>query len=88
MSNLNTKTQKISVGLDIGTTKVCAIILTEDETEGKYKIIGCASAVNAGVNRGVIVNIEKTVEAIKTVIHETEQQSGITISEVVANSNP
>lgn len=83
MANSNTKTQKVSVGLDIGTTKVCAIILTEDEKKDTYKIIGCASAVNAGVNRGVIVNIEKTVEAIKSVIKEAEHQSGMLISDVV-----
>jgi cell division protein FtsA len=83
MSNSNKEMQKISVGLDIGTTKICAIVLTQGENSDTYKIIGCASAPNTGVNRGVIVNIEKTVDIIKKVIKEAEQQSGIEISEVV-----
>ncbi|MDR0927014.1 MAG: cell division protein FtsA [Ignavibacteria bacterium] len=75
--------QKIAVGLDIGTTKVCAIILTEGEKNDNYKILGCSTTKNTGVNRGVIANIEKTVEAINKVVKEVQQQSGITFTDVV-----
>lgn len=83
MQDSNKKNKKISVGLDIGTTKVCAVVLTEGDKGGTYKIIGCATTVNVGVNRGVIVNIEKTVSAIKNVIGQVEQQSGVTVKDVV-----
>jgi cell division protein FtsA len=82
-NNSKNENQKIAVGLDIGTTKICAIVLTEGDRNGTYNIIGCDTIVNSGVNRGVIVNIEKTVEAIKNVIAKTEQQAGTKISEVV-----
>jgi len=82
-NNSKNENQKIAVGLDIGTTKICAIALTEGERKGTYNIIGCDTIINSGVNRGVIVNIEKTVEAIKNVIAKTEQQAGTKISEVV-----
>lgn len=75
--------KKISVGLDIGTTKICALVI-EDAGEGAYNILSCAITENTGVNRGVIVNIEKTVANIQKVIKEAEQQSGIEISKVVA----
>jgi cell division protein FtsA len=83
MQNTDVSNNKIAVGLDIGTTKVCAIVLTEGENQETYKIIGCATTVNTGVNRGVIVNIEKTVNAISKVVKDVEQQSGIKISDVV-----
>ena len=84
MQNSKIENQKIAVGIDIGTTKICAIVLSEGEKSDTYKIIGCDIKVNAGVNRGVIVNIEKTVEAIKNVVTAVEHQAGIKISEVVA----
>jgi len=82
-NNSKNENRKIAVGLDIGTTKICAIALAEGERNGTYSITGCDTVANLGVNRGVIVNIEKTVEAIKTVIHKLEQQAGTKISEVV-----
>ncbi len=75
-------TKKIAVGLDIGTTKICVIVIEKTE-ENTYNILSCAVTENTGVNRGVITNIEKTVEAIQKVIQEAEQQAGIKINEVV-----
>ncbi len=83
MSQEQLQNKKIAIGLDIGTTKVCALVLEELE-DSSYNILSCASTENIGVNRGVIVNIEKTVNAIKKVITEAEQQSGKKITEVVA----
>ncbi|PKL85536.1 MAG: cell division protein FtsA [Ignavibacteriae bacterium HGW-Ignavibacteriae-1] len=75
--------QHIAVGLDIGTTKICAIVAQKDPGSNIIKILGMGVADSEGLNRGVVVNIDKTVAAIKRVIADAEQQSGITIKEVV-----
>ena len=60
----NMNTERIVVGLDIGTTKVCAIVGKRNEF-GKINILGFGKAESDGVSRGVVVNIDKTVEAIR-----------------------
>jgi cell division protein FtsA len=73
--------EKIIVGLDIGTTKICAIVGKRNEF-GKINILGLGKAHSDGVSRGVVVNIEKTVLAIRQAIGEAEKQSGIKIEVV------
>ncbi|RMG19711.1 MAG: cell division protein FtsA [Bacteroidetes bacterium] len=73
--------EKIVVGLDIGTTKICAIVGKRNEF-GKINILGLGKAHSDGVSRGVVVNIEKTVQAIREAISEAEKQSGIKIEVV------
>jgi cell division protein FtsA len=73
--------EKIIVGLDIGTTKICAIVGKRNEF-GKINILGLGKAHSDGVSRGVVVNIEKTVQAIRQAIGEAEKQSGIKIEVV------
>ena len=75
--------QKISVGLDIGTSKICALVASKDENTEGLKILGIGITESDGLNRGVVVNIEKTVASIKNVIEQAEQQSGLKIEEVV-----
>ncbi len=72
---------KIVVGLDIGTTKICAIAGRKNEF-GKLEILGMGKAVSEGVTRGVVTNIDRTVEAIQKAIFEAEEQAGIDIAEV------
>ncbi|WP_266202247.1 cell division protein FtsA [Pontibacter kalidii] len=72
---------KIVVGLDIGTTKVCALVGRRNEF-GKLEILGMGKAVSEGVVRGIVSNIDKTVEAIKKAIRQAEEQSGINIGVV------
>ncbi|MCX2740188.1 cell division protein FtsA [Pontibacter anaerobius] len=72
---------KIVVGLDIGTTKVCALVGRRNEF-GKLEILGMGKAVSDGVVRGIVSNIDKTVEAIKKAIRQAEEQSGINIGVV------
>ncbi|MFD1185333.1 cell division protein FtsA [Pontibacter rugosus] len=72
---------KIVVGLDIGTTKVCALVGRKNEF-GKLEILGMGKAVSEGVVRGIVSNIDKTVEAIKKAIRQAEEQSGINIGVV------
>lgn len=75
--------QRIAVGLDIGTTKICAIVASKDSESTNLNILGIGIADSEGLNRGVVTNIERTVTSIKKVIHDAEQQSGIKIQDVV-----
>ena len=68
---------EITVGLDIGTTKVCALVAERDLKTNSLKILGFGIAESEGMNRGVVINIDKTVKSIKTVIAQAEQQAGI-----------
>ncbi|ALD21376.1 cell division protein FtsA [Hymenobacter sp. DG25A] len=72
---------KIVVGLDIGTTKICALVGRRNEF-GKLEILGMGKAVSEGVVRGIVSNIDKTVDAIKKAIRQAEEQSGINIGVV------
>jgi cell division protein FtsA len=72
---------KIVVGLDIGTTKICAIVGRKNEF-GKLEVLGMGKAESDGVIRGIVVNIDKTVNAIEKAIKEAEDQSGINIQVV------
>ena len=76
-----TETERIMVGLDIGTTKICAIVASIDEQEN-INILGVGKAPSDGLNRGVVVNIDKTVNAIKEAIAQAELASGIQVNSV------
>ncbi|WP_421773856.1 cell division protein FtsA [Gracilimonas sp.] len=73
--------ENIMVGLDIGTTKICAIVASIDEQE-RIHILGVGKAQSDGLNRGVVVNIDKTVNAIKDAIAQAELASGIQVNSV------
>jgi cell division protein FtsA len=70
---------KIIVGLDIGTTKICVVVGQKNEF-GKLEVLGMGKAVSDGVIRGIVTNIDKTVSAIKRAIEEAEEQAGIDIN--------
>ena len=72
---------EIVVGLDIGTTKIVAIVGRRNEF-GKIEILGMGKSESFGVARGVVQNIDKTVEAIKTAVAEAEAKSGVDIKTV------
>ena len=72
---------KIIVGLDIGTTKICAIVGRKNEY-GKLEVLGMGKAVSDGVIRGIVTNIDKTVSAIRKAIEDAGEQSGIDINVV------
>ena len=76
-------TTNVVVGLDVGTTKIIALVAKPGHAPGSLNILGIGIAESEGLNRGVVVNIEKTVRSIKKVIEQAEQQSGIKIKEVV-----
>lgn len=70
--------QKIIVGLDIGTTKICAIVGRKNEY-GKLEVLGMGKAVSDGVIRGIVTNIDKTINSIQKAVAQAEEQSGIDI---------
>jgi len=71
------------VGLDIGTTKICAIV-GEVKDDGRIDIIGIGSHPSKGLRKGVVVNIESTVESIKKAVEEAELMAGVDINSVYA----
>ncbi len=71
------------VGLDIGTSKVVAIV-GEVTTEGSIEIIGIGSHPSRGMKKGVVVNIESTVHSIQRAIEEAELMAGCQIHSVYA----
>jgi cell division protein FtsA len=73
--------EEIIVGLDIGTTKICAIVGRKNEY-GKLEVLGMGKAVSDGVIRGIVTNIDKTVRAIEKAIQEASDSSGIDIGVV------
>ena len=72
---------KIVCGLDIGTTKICAVVGRLDEL-GKIDVLGIGRAESDGVKRGIVENIDKTVDAIKQAVRIAEQHSNVEIKVV------
>ncbi len=72
---------EIIVGLDVGTTKIAAIVGRKDEF-GKIQILGLGQTESIGVRRGVVSNIEQTVSSIERAIREAEIHSGVNIATV------
>ncbi len=71
------------VGLDIGTSKVAAIV-GEVNPEGELEIIGIGSHQSRGLKKGVVINIESTVQSIQRAVEEAELMSGRQIDSVYA----
>jgi cell division protein FtsA len=71
------------VGLDVGTTKIC-VIAAEVTHADRLEVIGVGTAPSRGLRKGVVVNIDATVEAIRRAVDEAEQQAGVEISSVYA----
>lgn len=72
---------EIIVGLDIGTTKIACIVGTKNEF-GKIEILGYGKTESIGVKRGVVANIENTVQSIRKAVQMAEEKSGVSIKYV------
>lgn len=72
---------EIVVGLDIGTTKIVAIVGRRNEF-GKIEILGMGKSDSYGVARGVVQNIDQTVQAIRAAVADAENKSGVDIKVV------
>src|SRR5699024_1133665 len=68
------------VALDIGTTSIKAVVA--EYIEGQMNIIGVGNARSEGINRGIVVDIDKTVQAIQRAISQAEEKAGIQIRQV------
>ncbi|HIE40323.1 MAG TPA: cell division protein FtsA, partial [Thiomicrorhabdus sp.] len=69
------------VGLDIGTSKIAAII-GKIKSNGEIEVVGMGTHPSKGLKKGVVVNIDATVESIQHAIDEAERMSGFTVSSV------
>ena len=74
------KHNNIIVGLDIGTTKICAIV--GEVNNGSVDIVGIGFCPSEGLRKGVVVNIESTVNSLKKAVEEAELMAGFEISSV------
>ncbi len=79
---MSEKRENLIVGLDIGTTKICAIVgnVTDDGVE----IVGIGTSPSSGLRKGVVINIESTVASIKKAVGEAELMAGCDIKSVYA----
>ncbi len=76
------KKDALVVGLDIGTTKICAVV--GEISDGQVNIIGLGTFPSKGLRKGVVINIESTVHSIKEAVEEAELMAGYHITSVYA----
>lgn len=79
--NMTNDTEKIVCAVDIGTSKVAALVGKRNEF-GKIEILGIGKSPSFGVQRGVVVSITKVVDSIRKAVRQAEEQSGITFQKV------
>ncbi len=72
---------KFIAGLDIGTSKICAIIGQRNEN-GQIEIIGAGIVPSTGLRKGVVVNLDKTIRSIEQAIEEAEKQANVNVESV------
>ena len=74
--------ERIVVGLDVGTTKICAVVAAVED--GKCEIVGIGTIPSKGLRKGVVINIDATVDSIKKAVEEAELMAGVPIQGVYA----
>jgi cell division protein FtsA len=79
---MSTKRENLIVGLDIGTTKICCIV--GNMTDEGLEVVGIGTSPSKGLRKGVVINIESTVDAIQKAIREAELMAGCEIKSVFA----
>lgn len=75
------QTEQIIAAIDIGTTKIVAIVGKKNENN-RLEILGMAKTASKGVKRGVVLNIEEVVNAINSIVVDVKEKSGTEFSEV------
>ena len=75
------ETKNVIVGLDIGTSKIAAIV-AELKPDGGFEVIGMGGHPSRGLRKGVVVNIEATVNAIQRALEEAELMADCKIVDV------
>jgi cell division protein FtsA len=76
------KKESLVVGLDIGTTKICTVVA--DLADGQINIIGLGTHPSKGLRKGVVINIDSTVQSIKKAVEEAELMAGVHLTSVYA----
>ena len=76
------KEQDLIIGLDIGTTKICAMVGENNPSTGEVEIIGVGTYPSYGLKRGVVVNIDNTIQSVKNAVEEAEHMAGCEIQTV------
>ena len=82
MKNESMKNGRLLVGVDIGTTKVCAVVgevCDAGGDEGSFNVIGIGIAPSTGLKKGVVTDIEQTVVSIREAVREAEIMAGVEI---------
>jgi len=74
------KKDPLVVGLDIGTTKICTVV--GEVVDGQVNIIGLGTHPSKGLRKGVVINIESTVQSIKKAVEEAELMAGVHLTSV------
>ncbi|MBI5055977.1 MAG: cell division protein FtsA [Nitrospirae bacterium] len=88
IKDVTAKNGSIVVGLDIGSTKICVMVAevnpfrSRDENNFPANIMGVGTAPSKGIKKGVVINIEQTVEAIREAVQRAEEASGVDIKTV------
>ncbi|MCD5390685.1 cell division protein FtsA [candidate division NPL-UPA2 bacterium] len=75
------KKQEFVVGLDIGTTKICAMVGRRDG-DGEAEIVGTGVAPSKGLRKGVVINLESTIDSVERAIEKAEEEAGVEVSRV------
>jgi len=78
------KGRHVIAGLDVGTTKICCVI-AEAAAGGRLDVIGVGTSPSHGLRKGVVVNIDSTVESIKRAVSEAEAMATTDIASVIAS---
>ena len=73
------KKQEFVVGLDIGTTKICAMIGRRDG-DGEAEIVGTGVTPSKGLRKGVVINLESTIDSVERAIEKAEEEAGVEVS--------
>ncbi|OSM07055.1 cell division protein FtsA [Magnetofaba australis] len=75
--------QNLIIGLDIGTTKICCIV-ADVQPDGRVDIIGLGAHPSRGLRKGVVIDIDSTVESMRMAVEEAEVMAGVEINMVYA----
>ena len=73
--------ERMVVGLDLGTTKICTVI-AEVAAGKSLRILGYGTCPSQGLRRGVVTDVEKTVQAVEKAVHQAELMAGVEVKEV------
>ncbi|HZN54324.1 MAG TPA: cell division protein FtsA [Candidatus Polarisedimenticolaceae bacterium] len=72
------KNERYIVGLDIGTTKISCVV-AELKENGSVEVVGLGQAASRGLRKGVVVNLDATVDAVKACVEEAEMMAGVAV---------